>query len=346
MKTHVVRRATARPADLTGRILARDVRGADGARRFAKGQVIGAADATELLAIDWMELHVIEPEPGEMHEDEAGRRIAAACAGTATSVGAFAAGARPIAATQRGILRVDVERLDRVNMVDGACIYTLYDGQLVEPGEVVARAKITPFVIDASRVETVEHIARESGGLLSVRGFRPVTVAAVVQETLAESAQGRFRTALQEKIAWFGAVFAEPRFVPVNGTAVATAIEDAIADGAEVVVMAGTKALDPLDAAFVALERLGARLERFGAPAHPGSLLWLACLRDVPILGMPSCGLFSQATSFDLVLPRILAGEPVGRESLGALGHGGLLSRDYAFRFPRYRAGAARGELA
>ena len=55
--------------------------------------------------------------------------------------------------------------------------------------------------------------------------------------------------------------------------------------------------------------------------------------------------MFSQATTFDLVLPRLLAGERVGNAQIAALGHGGLLSREMAYRFPPYRAGAARGEL-
>lgn len=84
---------------------------------------------------------------------------------------------------------------------------------------------------------------------------------------------------------------------------------------------------------------------RHGVPAHPGSLLWLARWRQRPVLGMPACGMFSQATAFDLVLPRLLAGEEMGAGELAALGHGGLLSRDSAWRFPPYRASAARGEL-
>jgi hypothetical protein len=80
-------------------------------------------------------------------------------------------------------------------------------------------------------------------------------------------------------------------------------------------------------------------------PAHPGSLLWLGALSTTPVVGMPSCGMFSQATLFDLVLPRLLAGEPVGPAELAAFGHGGLLGRDMAFRFPPYRAGQDRGAL-
>jgi hypothetical protein len=254
-------------------------------------------------------------------------------------------GHRPITATQRGILRVDVERLARVNAIEGACVYTLFDGQIVESGETVAHAKITPFVIDETRIEMVERITRDSERLVRVLPFRPTTVAAVVQETLGERAMTRFRDALAEKLAWFGSRLLEPSFVPPSGDAVAAAIDDAVRNGAQVIVMAGTKAMDPLDPAFVALNKLGVKLERFGAAAHPGSLFWIARLEGIPVLGMPSCGLFSPATVFDLVLPRVLAGEHVGREELGALGHGGLITRDVAFRFPRYREARGRGEV-
>jgi molybdopterin biosynthesis enzyme len=112
-----------------------------------------------------------------------------------------------------------------------------------------------------------------------------------------------------------------------------------------VLIVAGASALDPLDPVFSALTLLGATMERHGVPAHPGSLLWLARWDDLAVLGMPTCGMFSQATTFDLVLPRLLAGETIDNAELAALGHGGLLSREMAYRFPPYRANAARGEL-
>jgi molybdopterin biosynthesis enzyme len=103
--------------------------------------------------------------------------------------------------------------------------------------------------------------------------------------------------------------------------------------------------MDELDPTFRALRQLGARRERHGVPAHPGSLFWLARLGDTPILGMPTCGLFSQATVFDLVLPRLLVGDRVDARILAALGHGGLLTRDVAYRFAPYRPSRQRGAL-
>jgi hypothetical protein len=44
----------------------------------------------------------------------------------------------------------------------------------------------------------------------------------------------------------------------------------------------------------------------------------------VPVLGVPACGMYAKTTVFDLVLPRLLAGERIGRRELSELGHGGL----------------------
>lgn len=355
MKAHLVKRSEAAPRDLAGMTLTRDLRGPSGERTFAKGHVVLDDDLPALLALDWEELHVVEREPGEIQEDEAGLRLAKAAAGAVasrendqtngTAVGAVSGGHWPIAATRRGLLRVDVENLARANLIEGICIYTLYDGQVVDAGETVARAKITPFVIDARNVEEAERIASDAGGLVRVRAFRPTMVAAVVQETLGERALDRFRDALAEKVAWFGARLMELELAAASDTALANAIEKVVGDGAQVVIIAGAKAMDPLDPAFGALGELGVVVEHFGVPAHPGSLFWTARLRDVPVLGMPSCGLFSRATSFDLVLPRVLAGERVGSAELAAFGHGGLITKDTAFRFPRYREATARGEM-
>src|SRR5207244_13316883 len=103
------------------------------------------------------------------------------------------------------------------------------------------------------------------------------------------------------------------RWVAVEQTALARA-------GERVLVVAGASALDPLDPVFGGLTLLGARMERHGAPAHPGSLLWLAFWEGTPVLGMPTCGMFSQATTFDLVLPRLLAGDRLDNRALAELG--------------------------
>ncbi len=344
MKVHLITRES-RPERLAGLVLCHELRGASGETVFTKGHVLAESDLVALVEAPWSELHCIEPERDEVHEDAAGERVARAAAGDGVELKPMSGGHWPLVATRRGILAVERELLRRTNEIEGVCVYTLFDAQVVDTDEVVARAKITPFVIKESHLAEAEVIAMEAGGLVRVRGFRNMRVGAVVQETLGERAMERFREALGEKIRWFGSTLLEPRFVKPHAESIASAIEALGKDRADAIVLAGTKAMDPLDPGFRALANLGVPLERYGVPAHPGSLFWLAHLEEVPILGMPSCGLFAQATVFDLVLPRVLAGDWVSRDDLVELGHGGLLTREMSFRFPRYRTTKERGAV-
>jgi molybdopterin biosynthesis enzyme len=103
--------------------------------------------------------------------------------------------------------------------------------------------------------------------------------------------------------------------------------------------------MDPLDPALEALQRSGLGVEKHGVPMHPGTLLWVAYAEDVPVLGAPNCGLFAKATAFDVVLPRLLAGEHLDRGKLAAFGAGGLLTPAMSFRFPPYKPSAPRGTV-
>src|SRR5262249_58394976 len=68
-------------AALEGRVICHDVRGADRKIAVEKGQVLDAKAAAELLALPWEELHLLELEPGDIHEEPAGARLSQAAAG-------------------------------------------------------------------------------------------------------------------------------------------------------------------------------------------------------------------------------------------------------------------------
>lgn len=345
MKAHALVPAAAGAERLAGLVLCHDVRDGDGRLLRRKGERLDAAAAVQLAACVRREVHLLELEPGDVHEDPAGEQLARAVAGPGVAVREFAGAQWALAAARRGLVRVEVAALAEVNALEGISVYTLFDGQVVDAGEAVARAKVTPLVIAEAIVAEAEARCRRAGGLVSVRRFVPLPVAAVAPGRLAPRPRERFEAVLREKLDWLGApllgvIYAEP-----ESAGLARALEEALAAGARIVVTAGANALDPLDPVFGAVERLGGRFVRKGVPAHPGSLLWLALVGEVPVLGMPGCGMFSQATLFDLLLPRLLAGETLDAPALAGYGHGGLLGRDMAFRFPPYRADRARGTL-
>lgn len=342
MKLHRIAAGTSVNA-IAGMVLCHDLDA--GGHRMRKGQILSPDDVALIGATAPSELHLIELGPGDLHEGDAGRRLADAAAGDGVDVLDPSAGHWPLVATRRGILDVSVDALRRANELDGISIYTLFHGQIVDAAEHVARAKVAPLALEERLVGEAEAVARSASGVLRVRPFLPRRIGAAVVESLGAKSMSRFRDALAEKVAWFGSTMLEPAFVPPDEHTLSDAMRGLIAAGAEVLTLAGTKAMDPLDPSWLALQRLGVKIERFGVPAHPGSLFWIAWHGDIPILGMPTCGLFTQATVFDLVLPRILAGEHVGRAELAELGHGGFLTRELAFRFPRYRGNVERGAV-
>ena len=344
MRAMRIARDAVRLEDLGGRVLCHDLRGADGRIALAKGRLLSADDASVALLLDWTELHVLALDEGDVHEDAAGTRVARASAGAGVEVRPASGGHWPLVSTHRGVLSVEAAAMERVNMLDGPCVYTLYDGQVVESGETVARAKIIPFAVPQAVLSEVDAIGGEDG-FVRVRPFVPHRVGAVAHASMGERAVARFGDAVTEKLGWFGSSLCALETTAASAEQIGLALDRARRAGADVVLVAGAKAMDALDPTFSALSQVGARMIRHGVPAHPGSLLWLSDWDEIPIVGMPTCGLFAQATVFDLVIARILTGERPGRAELARLAHGGFLTRELAFRLPAYRATAERGAV-
>ena len=343
MKAEVVRRQDG--GALPGAVLVADVRDSLGRVILGRGTLIGDDERIVLEGLPWETLHVVRPDDGDVLEMEAGSRLAQVAAGDGVKAGEAAGGHWPLIAASRGIVELRHDALLAVNRGGALAIYTVSDGQVVEQDEVVGRVKVIPFVVEGEVLEQGVRAAASVQGVVAVRPFRPMRLGAVVMESLGSSALERFRRALDEKAAWFGSSVLPHCASMRNVRSVAAALEGLLALGADVLLVAGTAAMDPLDPAFEAVRTLGGRLERVGVPAHPGSLLWLARIAETPVIGMPSCGLFSRATVFDLVLPRLLAGLPVDSAWLAGLGAGGLLTRDVAARFPPYRPRQERGAV-
>jgi len=345
MRAVRVERPSAQKSDLNGRVLCHELRGDDGRVAIAKGRVLDDEDSARALTLDWSELHLLALDDGDVHEDDAGDRIARAVAGDGVGRRDPSGGHWPLVATVRGLLSVDPAALDRINSLEGPCVYSLYDHQVVDAGEVVARTKIIPFAVTARVLAEVEAISADAGGAVRVRPFVSHRIGAVVHESMGDRAVARFRTAVGEKVRWFGSSLCAVEVTPPSVDGIVRSFEAVSEAGAQIALVAGTKAMDVLDPTFAALERLGARMVRHGVPAHPGSLLWIADWNGIAVVGMPTCGLFAQATVFDLVIARLLTGEQLSSASLAGLGHGGFLTRDMAFRLPAYRAATERGAV-
>lgn len=326
-----------------GAVLAQNVLDGEGRVALDKGRVLGAEDAHRLAQLPWSELHVIAIEPGDIHEEEAGRRLATLLAGEGVSVDAASSGAHPLVARHRGVVELDAFRLARLNEIEDLAVYTRPGGYVAREGERIGGVKIIPFVTRRERLEAAERVA--AGSTFRVRRFVPMRVAVLVEDAVEDRVLSRARRALDEKLAFFGSDPATVQRVRLATDAIGDALRKALDGSAQLIVIAGGNPMDPLDPALLALERVGARMEKHGIPAQPGTLLWLAYAGAVPIVGAPSCGLFAKATALDLLLPPLLTGERLSRAAVAELGAGGLITPEAAWRLAPYRGGTARGQL-
>jgi hypothetical protein len=302
-----------------------------------KGRILTKDDWPVVAAARVDELHVVRIEPGDVHEDEAARRLAKMVAGPGVIRHGPAESQVRLSAEVNGIFKVDVERLRALNSIEDMSIFTLFDGQLVSKGKTIAGVKVTPFVVPEARLRQAESLGAQGDGVIRVLAFRPMRVAVLVRERLEPAQREKFQGSIEMKVAWFGSAISEIRYVADDVGAVEAAVSGLLRE-ADLLLTAGANATDPLDPTLVALDRLGARMEKQGAPAHPGSAVWLAYLTEKPIFGVAACGMFSKATVLDLILPRLFTGARVTADDFNGLGHGGLLSKDMAFRFPPYGA--------
>jgi len=290
-------------ADIKGRVLVHDL-----GPELRKGSILRAGDLPRVQQTG--EIHVIELEPGDVHEDEAAARLAAALTVPGLEAKPPVQSQSRLIARRRGLVRVRGEVVDAINGLGYMSVFTLMDGQAVAEGEEVIGCKVTPVEVPGALIEQAERLKPRARDL--------------------------FRAAVTAKLGWYGAELLAVREVARTGDAVAAAYQEAIDSGADLVLFAGASAIDPLDPAYAELTHAGGDLLQLGAPMHPGSMLWLGRLRQAAVVGVASCAGFGRNSSLDLLLPFVFAYGRADAGDLLRLGHGGLIEAGAGRRFPPY----------
>lgn len=322
-------------SEVLGAVVAHSVRTPDGkAFLLKKGQVLDE-QGLERLAGASGGVHLLAPDPGEIHEDEAGLRLARAVVGPGVRIKGLIGAQYQVVAEHRGLLRVNPKVIHDINAIEGLTVFTRFDHHPVEIGDLVAAAKCTPLLISGDLVAQAEALALAAPPL-RVLPYLPRNVGVLLLERVDSSAHERFVRVLRLKLGYLGSKLGTLVEAGQCEAEIVPALRRLLDEGHDVVMLAGASSLDPLEPLFPSLRAIGARIEKHGAPAHPGSLFWIAYAGPVPLFGLSSCEMFSHKTVLDIVLPRILAGEPLRREQIIDLGYGGLLEGGLDWRFPKY----------
>ncbi len=313
-----------------GKILGHNIAGPDGHRLLRKGRPLTAEDIAALQAIGRTSVYVAELAPDDVDEDTAARRVAKAVGGGGLRLPGAASGRANLLSTALGVLRVDAERLERVNELEGITLATLAAHSPVRPRQIVGTVKIIPFAVPEAVVRAAEAIAGDAP-LIRVDALAPQPVSLIfsgsvsIREKLADDF-----APLAERVTALGSHIASTDYVPLEDVSGESALAELLsrrrAAGARLIVLAGeTAIMDRHDIVPRAVEQAGGRVEALGAPVDPGNLLMIAYLGDVPVLGAPGCARSRRVNIVDWVLPRLLAGDRLTRRDVLALGHGGLL---------------------
>ncbi|HEX8375094.1 MAG TPA: molybdopterin-binding/glycosyltransferase family 2 protein [Geminicoccaceae bacterium] len=311
-----------------GAVLAHAV-AAPGGPTFKKGRVLSAADVADLRERGVVTVVATRLDQGDVPEDEAAARLAAAVAGPGVRAGAAFTGRVNLFATARGLLVTDAARVDRLNARDEAItLATLPAFAVVDPGRMVATVKIIPFAAPAGALADCVAVAGDAEQpLLRVAPFRRLRYRLIQTVLPGTSAKMLDKTSrvTAERVAGVGGELAVETRCPHETAPLAA--ELGRDDGADVVLVVGASAIaDRRDVIPAAVEAAGGRVRHFGMPVDPGNLLLLAERHGRPVIGLPGCARSPKANGFDWVLERLAAGIEVAPSDITRMGVGGLLS--------------------
>lgn len=294
---------------------------------FQKGHTVCNEDICHLQKLGKNHLYLIDLEEDEIHENEAAAILARGLAGEGvTWENNPREGKIGLHAAVDGLLVVDTAALAAFNLVDEVMCATLHNHTLVKKGALVAATRPIPLVMKRTPVERAAAIASGSGGILSVRALKTARVGLVItgNEVYHGLIEDRFAPILTKKIKDLGSRVSRVAFAPDDPVAIQDAIEAHLGNGCDLILLSGGMSVDPDDVTRKGIRQAGATEVHYGAAVLPGAMFLVAYIQGVPLLGVPGCGLHHRVTALDLVLPRILAGEQIGKKELAFVGHGGL----------------------
>ncbi len=296
-------------------------------RAFKKGHIIHENDVEHLKRLGKEHIYVLNLSPEEIHENEAAQLLATALVGPGTTLSAEPVeGKIAIHAACDGLLKVNEEALYRFNLLGEVMCSTLQTNTPVKKGETVAATRLIPLISSRNIITEATSIAQDILPVVEVKKLRKAKVGLVItgNEVFSGKIEDRFEKVLREKLTVLGSEVTSVTFAPDDIDTISEAITTSIEMGADLIVTSGGMSVDPDDVTKMGIAKAGATDCYYGTPVLPGAMFLSGHIGDIPILGLPACGMFHKITVFDLVLPRILTGETIGREEFARMGHGGL----------------------
>ena len=296
---------------------------------FRRGHIVRKEDISKLLDVGKRNLYVMELDNDELHEEDAAHRLAKAAAGPNLKLVGPSEGRVNLVADISGLLKIDADLLYRLNSLGDLMMATLLSDHYVNKGEVVAGTRTIPVVVKEELIQRAEALCKDNP-IVRILPMPPRRIHLIVtgSEVYTGRIQDGFEPVVRRKAAAMGSDLVDKQVANDDPDQIAKLIQEAQRSGAEIILVSGGMSVDPDDKTPEGIRRSGATIESHGFPVLPGSMFLMAYLNDTPILGLSGCVLHDPFSAFDILLPRLLAGDRISRADIMAMGHGGLQKKD------------------
>jgi molybdenum cofactor synthesis domain-containing protein len=303
---------------------------------FKKGHIVKEEDLPELLKLGKKHLYVLNLSANQLHEDDAALRIARAICGKQLRWTDPAEGKSNIISVTDGIVKVDRTALLKINKLGKIIVSTLKNNFPVQKDQIVAATRIIPLTIDVKKIERLENIGQKQHPVIHIMPYRQLKVGAVVtgSEIYDGIIKDEFDKYVGKKVSAYGSRIIKKILVPDKVEAIAKAVAELMDLGCDLILTTGGLSVDPDDVTRQGVKKIGAEVVAYGAPVLPGAMFLYARLEGTPILGLPACVYYHESTIFDLIFPRVLAGDAIIKNEIAAMGHGGLCLNCDRCQFP------------
>ena len=319
-----------RTEDAVGHVLCHDItqiiKGVTKDAVFRKGHVVREEDIPVLLSVGKEHLYVWEKDENMLHEDEAAQVLYEICAGDNMHGSDVKEGKIELIADIDGLLKIRRENLLAVNSLGEMMIASIHGNFPVKKGDKVAGTRIIPLVIPKEKMEQ----AKTAGGTEPVFRILPyhhkkVGIVTTGNEVFYGRIQDTFTPVIEKKLAEFDTEIIGHVISDDDPEHITDGIRKMLSDGADMVICTGGMSVDPDDKTPYAIRQAAGRVVTYGAPVLPGAMFLLAYYNGtIPVMGLPGCVMYAKRTIFDLVLPRIMADDPLEKKDFDILGEGGL----------------------
>ena len=302
---------------------------------FKRGHVITQEDIPKLLDIGKQHVFIWEENAGEIHEEDAARRLSQMTNVNGAHYGSISEGKIQLFADQDGMFCVDKALLAAVNRIGDITITTLPDHYPVKAGDRLASMRIVPLVTEERQIAEAEALCAGKQ-LYDLRPFKPLKVGIII--TGSEIYHGRikdkFERVARAKLAHYPAEILGVHVCDDELDMIVGAGRTLLAEGAELLIFSGGMSVDPDDLTPSAIREMGAEIISYGVPSQPGNMTLVAYLDQAALLGVPGAAISRPTTMFDVLLPQIFCGDPLTKDDLIRLGEGGLCQMCDNCHFP------------